>query len=146
MGFNSTFIINKDINKATLLTDLSFTVVQTGYHVFGKTGGRANQTILDISDCGNIIVKINKTNIGTEALGEIYLVFYDVIGNTTADPKTDPNIIKKILVTPDEDNSSSYTLTPAQFNDLGLPYVGLIVCLPSPVVGSALRVRILGGR
>ena len=146
MGFNSTFIINKDTNKATLLTDLSFTVVQTGYHVFGKTGGRANQAILDISDYKNIIVKINKLNVDSANPGEIYLGFYDVIGNTTVNPITDPNIIKKILATPDEDNVNSYTLTPAQFSDLSLPDVGMVVYAPSPQVGTTLRVRILGGR
>lgn len=131
--------------KSKVLVDKEIVTTLSGWHVFGKTSGRAHQQILNVSEFKNLIITVESYDVTP---GPFEVLFFSEADRlmTGSNYNSDTSIthsMERMYVPVDGDNKK--ILTNVEYPILDMPKIGMVVAFISVPAGSRIRVRILGG-
>lgn len=132
--------------KSKVLVDKEIVTTLAGWHVFGKTSGRAHQQILNVSEFKNLVITVESYDVTP---GYFDVVFFSEADRlmTGSNYNTDPSITHNMgrMYAQAHVTGGKTILTNVDYPILDMPKIGMIVAFESVPVGSRIRVRILGG-
>lgn len=147
MSFNVSHISN--LTKSETIIDKEVVIEKNGFHYFGQSSGKGNQTIADCSKFKSISLEV-ETSIMSP--GRIFLCFYSTLGQTYGFP-FDPNVsialdekVSRVIIL-DSINSNEkqkYVYRSNDYTFLNDVPLGVTVFFESPQIGSKIKIRMVG--
>ena len=132
--------------KSKVLVDEEIVTTSGGWHVFGKTCGRAHQEILNVSEFKNLIITVESYD---ATPGNYEVLFFSEADRlmTGASYNSDKSITHSMgeMYAQAHVSGNKKILTNVEYPILDMPKIGMVVAFRSVPVGSRIKVRILGG-
>ena len=128
-------------NNTKVLFEESFTCVNAGFHLWGKTVGRGHNVMHDISDINSLSVEITQTSTVSPSRMDLLLFTCNNRFTTGNNPRLDPDCMKVVPIDFTKTNGK-YTLSSEAIGDVS-HYIGMAIIVDMPV-DCAVTVKVLG--